>query len=175
MLEFRNILAYILVAHGFVVHAVEIGIKRDDYLLGRECLSAIEEITAHSAVALQVFKRFATPEPQEKVHLVFRETQLSRIGNYDIGTATPFGHIIDFHIVEVPVLFIFLPDVDIITIYLVIESTLGDIEFGRFLSHREKQGPHLHLRLGQDIVLKEKRRYSHNRNTYNEWRHDAYQ
>ena len=107
--------------------------------------------------------------------LVVGHLQLARVGQNNHGVVKTGRHVVNHHVVEHAGLVIFLFYIEVVAAYLVVEYPLGNIELGRLLPHRVEQGPHLHLRLGQYVVLEKEGTDGHKDKEDNQRPHDLQQ
>ena len=103
--------------------------------------------------------------------LIVGEFQMAGVGKDDAGVFKAARHVVDHHVVERAALAVLALHEEVISRNLGIEDPLGNFQFGRFLAHGIKQGPHLCLRDRQHIVLKEKRSDGYKGNQHDQRAH----
>ncbi len=108
---------------------------------------------------VQVLKRLSAIQGEEKVLFVVGKAQFARVGQDDHGVVESLGEIVNHEVVEHTRVAVFFFYQQVVAAYLVVEDTLGYVQFGRLLPYREEQGIHLHLGLGQYVVLEKEGTY----------------
>ena len=174
-LELSQILADILVAHTLLVHSVEVSVKRHGYLFGLERLASVRHVLHAGSRILEVFERFARPQFEKEVSLIGCHAHLAGIGKDNRRVLKSARHVINHHVVQHAGLAVLAFDIQVVTGYLVIEHPLGNLEFGRLLSHRVEQGVHLGLSDWEHVVLKEERAGGNHHHQHNKRSHSAQQ
>ena len=87
-------------------------------------------------------------QSKKQILFVVGETQFPGVCQNNHCVVESFGEIVNHEIIEhscVPIFFLYQ---QIVSAYLVVENTFGNIQFRRFLSDREKQGIHFDLSFG---------------------------
>ena len=98
--------------------------------------------------------------------------QTSRISNYNASIIKVVGEIINDYIIKHTRFTVFPLYFQVITIYFIIENSFGNINFRRFLLHRNKQGSQLGLSLRTYDVLEIKGYTTNGKDENNKRAHD---
>ena len=144
-------------AHSALVKAVEVGIKWYQNLLVGKRLAPERHVPVERTLLTEVFELLSGEKMQIQILAVFGERHPCRVGKQDGGIVTTTTYIIDHQVVKDTGIAILALYVKVITSDLVVKDTLRNLHLRRFLFHREKESPHLHLRLRQHIVLEKER------------------
>ena len=154
-LQLLDVLAYILVAHAALVHTVEVGIELQQNLLEPERLAAVWLVLrmVTGGILAQVLELLAAVELQKEVLLVVGQLEVAGVGQDDACVVETAAHVVDHQVVEGARLLVLVVDEEVVAGNLVVEYTLGNLEFGRFLLYGVEQGIHFGLGHRQHIVL----------------------
>ena len=127
--QFTDILTYILITEDIVVHTVEIGIERNQYILRFECLSSIKHPSLRCTTVLKVFKRLATTQIEQKMLLIVGKTEFAAISHNNVCRTVALTDIVYHHIIQMPVLGVLLLHENVISLNLVVKHTLWYFKF----------------------------------------------
>ena len=152
-----------MLAHATLIQLVEVGIKGYQNLFVQKCLPAEGYIAIRHLLLAKILELLSLHHVKIEITHIGSERQPSRIGKQDRGIVATLRHVIDHHVMEHTAILVLRLYEDVIARDLVIKCPLRYLQFGRFLLRREEECPHLHLRLGQNIILEEEGPDCHHR------------